>query len=69
MPWREERHLQIVLATDASDYKWDASVVLQGNSVKMGDFWNRNDKRPIHIKEAYALIKTLTSVANVIRNH
>ncbi|KAK3106944.1 hypothetical protein FSP39_003582 [Pinctada imbricata] len=69
MPWREERHLQLVLATDASDFKWGATVVLKGDNLKMGDFWERDDSRPIHIKEAQALIKTLTALEGSICNH
>ncbi|KAK3107249.1 hypothetical protein FSP39_010260 [Pinctada imbricata] len=69
MPWREERHLQLVLATDASDFKLGASVLLKGDNLKMGDFWERDDSRPIHIKEAQALIKTLTALEGSICYH
>ena len=69
MPWREERHLQLLLATDASEYKWGASVSQNEENVKMGDFWDMDDLRPIHIKEAHAIVKALTSMEEVIKNH
>ncbi len=69
-PWRQEKHLQVCLASDASRYKW-GGVVLSGDrcGISMGDYWNAGDERPIHIKEAHALLQTLRSVQDQIINH
>jgi hypothetical protein len=50
--WRKEKHFQIVLATDSSNFKWEAFMVNQGRIEEFGDFWDNNDTRPIHVKEA-----------------
>jgi hypothetical protein len=63
--WRKERHLQLVLASDASHYKWEASVTVEkGKSVNMGDFWEAGDERAIHVKEGDALLRVLKAVEN-----
>lgn len=66
VPWRSEKHLQVVLATDASAFRW-AAIVNQEN--KLGDFFDQNDTRPIHLKEADALYKTLLSLVDKFANH
>ncbi len=70
MVWRDERHLHFRLATDSSGYKWGAFIL--GNSDKsleMGDFWPSGDQRPIHVKEAHALLNALRALKNRIANH
>lgn len=71
--WRPEKHLQVVsLATDASLYKWGAVVGLdreKGDQVELADFWGAGDNRPIHLKEAEALLVTLRSMQQRIRGH
>ncbi|CAG2255726.1 unnamed protein product [Mytilus edulis] len=64
VPWRKERHLQIKLATDASLYKWGAVVEEQ---EVLGDFFVSGDDRPIHVKEAEAVEKTLVSLSGKSR--
>lgn len=66
VPWRKERHLQIKLATDASLYKWGAVVEEQ---EVLGDFFVSGDDRPIHVKEAEAVEKTLVSLSGKIKDH
>ncbi len=68
-PWRGEKHLQLLtLATDASTYKWGAVVDLGGSAPEqLSDFWEHGDNRPIHLKEAGALLATLRSVAGRIK--
>lgn len=71
-PWREERHLQLLsLATDASTYKWGAVVGIGDGKqgIEMADYWESGDDRPIHLKEADALLVTLRSVAEQIVDH
>lgn len=71
-PWRGEGHLQVLsLATDASTYKWGAVVGIDGKKggEQLADFWDKDDSRPIHLKEAEALLLTLRSVESSIRDH
>ncbi|KAJ8309736.1 hypothetical protein KUTeg_011601 [Tegillarca granosa] len=65
IPWRQEKHLQICMATDASNFRWGAII----NDVQScGDFFDSSDFRPIHLKEATALLNTLVSIQDTIRN-
>ena len=66
MTWRCEKHKQIVLATDASLFKYGA-FVLSGDlsNLQFGDYWEENDDRPIHLKEADALIKVFSILKRV----
>jgi len=64
--WREEKHLVVRLATDASGFAWGASL---GNEKIMYDMWTGDDKRPIHLKETEALLKALESIKPQIRDH
>ena len=64
--WRREQHLQIVLATDSSLFKWGACIILRGKEQEFGDFWEAMDERPIHVKEASALSFALQSVVDQI---
>lgn len=68
--WKNERHLAVQLATDASSFKW-AGKLLSGNAVDtdISDYFRPGDERPIHIKEAEALIKTLLSLRDTIAHH
>ena len=63
--WREERHTDLRLATDASGFGWGAYI--SENEV-VRDLWSTDDKRPIHIKETDALLKTLQSLSGRIEN-
>ncbi|XP_062568476.1 uncharacterized protein LOC134230659 [Saccostrea cucullata] len=70
VPWRRELHKQITLATDASLFKYGVSVMsAEQETLTFGDFWDSNDKRPIHLKEAEALIKALQSLDSAVHNH
>lgn len=62
-------HKQITLATDASLFKYGVSVLSDGQeTLNFGDFWDNNDKRPIHLKEAEALIRALQSLGSSVHN-
>ena len=67
--WRNEQHLQVVLATDSSCFKWGAFMLVQGNVQEFGDLWDSEDQRPIHMKEADALLNALLSVKGQVANH
>jgi hypothetical protein len=66
-PWRNEKHLQVSLASDSSGYKWGAVVFGQNGSI--GDFWSVDDRRPIHLKEGEALLQALLSLGGQVENH
>ena len=68
MPWRSQKHLQINIASDSSLYKWGA-LIENDTSNAFGDMWSDGDKRPIHLKEAEALLNALKSVSDKIKDH
>ena len=71
LPWGNEKHLQVVLTTDASLYKWGAVVYdrsEEGQSISMADYWNEGDERAIHLKEAQALCLALRAIEHKIAN-
>lgn len=68
--WRLEKHSQLYLATDASSFCYGVTV-LSGNlkGVAFGEFWEEGDNRPIHLKVAEALLRTIWSLGIDIENH
>lgn len=64
--WREEKHLQISLATDSSLYKWGGFL---NSDQRIGDYFPEKDTRPIHEKECDALLNTLVSFKSQLMNH
>jgi hypothetical protein len=64
IPWKNEKHVSITLSTDASKFAWGGVV---GNMV-ISDMWKNDDSRPIHLKEAEALEKTLSLIPQKIKN-
>ena len=61
--WRGDRHTDLTLATDASGFGWGAHI---SNELIISDLWDKEDTRPIHIKETEALCKTLKSIPDLI---
>ena len=59
LPWRLEKHAELTLATDSSTFAWGATM----QEVTISDMWPAHDSRPIHLKEAHALLLTLQAVA------
>lgn len=60
--WRPEFHNKIDMVTDSSGYRYGALVNLGDNHLTMGDYWLADDTRPIHEKEAEAILKALQSL-------
>ena len=56
--WRQEFHKCIELSTDSSGYRYGAMVNSGEGILEFGDYWSENDLRPIHIKEADAILKS-----------
>ena len=63
--WKEERHVDLEIATDASGFAWGASIA---DEEIIHDRWSKEDRRPIHMKETEALINTLDSIPDRMRN-
>ncbi|KAJ8300929.1 hypothetical protein KUTeg_022448 [Tegillarca granosa] len=66
--WRKEKRLQISLASDASYLKWGAKVDLPECKLSFSDFWLADDVRPIHVKEAEALLNAFLSVSDIVKD-
>jgi hypothetical protein len=67
--WRSESHAQISVMTDASLYKWGGVLnpfTTDQQSVS-SDFWAQSDARPIHMKEAEGLRRSILAFAEELR--
>ena len=60
--WKTERHRKVVLSTDASLFKYGAVVEEGEKNLEISDFWDKNDTRPIHLKEAEAVYRVLKAL-------
>lgn len=68
-PWRQEKHLQLSLATDASSFRYGISLLSgKEKGLSFGDFWSNTDDRPIHLKEASAVIIALQALEAKIKD-
>lgn len=67
--WRKEYHHQLLLATDASLFRYGVAV-LSGSmkGEKFGDYWLEGDSRPIHLKEAEAVVKAVESLEFTLKD-
>ena len=45
--WREQRHVELTIASDSSGFAWGASV----GELSVRDLWPPSDNRPIHLKQ------------------
>lgn len=71
MTWREEKHVSLSLALDASGSGWgEALLNSDGHAVKeVGDLWREPLLScPIHVKETIALSRTLRALGDVVRD-
>lgn len=59
VPCRQEKYLQLLLATDVSLFRWGAIIE---NDLRLRDFFNDNDTRPIYLKEAEPLYQRLGAI-------
>ena len=68
LPWRDERHLGISLATDASGSGWGGKL-LSPPTASVADYWTETEQGyDINTREAIALNKVLLSFADVLKN-
>ena len=67
LPWRDERHFRVTLATDASGLGWGGSISLP-NEINISDYWTSEEQGyDIAAKEALALNKVLLSLSDTLR--
>ena len=68
LPWRDERHLRISLATDASGSGWGGKL-LSPPTASVADYWSETEQGyDINTREALALNKVLLSFSDVLKN-
>ena len=68
LPWRDERHVQIFVATDASASGWGASIVSPFRQ-EISDYWSGEELSwDIATKEAMAINNSLLSCLDKVRN-
>ena len=69
LPWRDDNHIRISLATDASASGLGGSVTLSDRTVEASDYWTKEEQElDISAKEALALDKVLLSFSDSLRN-
>ena len=68
MPWREERHVQVSVVSDASNIGWGGLISSQ-EVPSVSGYWSQTEQDlVIATKEAIALHKVLLSFAPILRN-
>ena len=60
IPWRKESHVALTLSTDASAFRWAATIHFASGDIQIGDYW-QEDLRNEHIN-----VKEMCAVANAI---
>lgn len=53
---------RIEVYSDVFEFRYGASVKLDNGSLVLGNYWESDDRRPIHEKEADAVLKSMQSV-------
>lgn len=66
--WRPEFNKRIEVYTDASEFRFGASVKLDNGSIVLEDYWESDDSRPIHEKDADAVLKSMQSVKGFLQD-
>ena len=69
IPWRKEGHVDLHLSTDASSFRWSATVHFPSGDFSLGDYWSEDQKgENINVKEMWAVLKTVQSLPQTIRD-
>ena len=66
--WRPEFHNRVDMSTDSSGYRYGALVHAGKEKIVLSDYWGDFDERPIHVKEADAILKSLQALREVLLN-
>ena len=68
LPWRDERHVRVSVATDASNFAWGGSLI-SPVSADTSVYWKKEEQSwDIATKEATALERVLLAFQNQLRN-
>lgn len=68
LPWRDEKHFQLAIATDASASGW-GGMLLSCPNLPASDYWTEQEQSyDIATKEAVAVNKVLLSFSDTLRN-
>ena len=68
LPWRDERHVRVSVATDASNLAWERSLI-SPVSADISDYWTDEEQSwVIATKEATALERVVLAFQNQLRN-
>ena len=71
LPWKDEKHVSVTLHTDASNTGWGGILKTPGSlsPQEIRGYWDEESRTlPIAVKEAKALLATLTSLLAHVRN-
>ena len=70
VPWRTEEHKVVkLLASDASQSRWGATLSLPGGVESAGDYFSDNlGSKDIAVKEAFALLSALQAFSSHLEN-
>lgn len=69
MTWRLKTHKQIMLATDASGFKYGGKIFFgEFKALILSDFWSNDDSRPFQLKGTEAVYNVLYSCKDKIKN-
>lgn len=69
IPWWQEKHVALNLSTDASAFRWAASVHLQSGNLEIGDYWSPELlSQHINVKEMYAVLKSIEALPACVKN-
>ena len=69
LPWRDERHVSVQVATDASASGWGYSILSGPSPTQASDYWSEEEQRlDIATREALAINKMLHSSHEALRN-
>jgi len=70
LPWFDERHQMIKFYADASNSGWGGVLFpASGESIRLRDYWSSEHRsKPIVVKEAMALLNTLSTAAQSLSN-
>jgi hypothetical protein len=68
VPWRDERHIYVTIASDASAFGWGGSMT-SPMPLQVSDYWAPDEVEwDVSVKEAIALERVLFSFPNTVQN-
>jgi len=69
IPWRQEKHVSLCMSTDASAFRWAATIHLESGDLEIGDYWTDDLlKEHINVKEMHAVLRALEALPASVRD-